>query len=40
MTELERELLNNLLTNLAATPAGQQDPEAENLIRRALAGRQ
>ena len=39
MTEQERELLNNLLTNLAATPGGQKDPEAENLIRRALAGR-
>ncbi len=37
MTEQERELLNNLLANLVATPTAQKDPEADDLIRRALA---
>jgi len=37
MTEQERELLNNLLANLVATPTAQKDLEADDLIRRALA---
>lgn len=37
MTEQERELLNTLLANLVRTPAGQKDPEAEDLVHRALA---
>jgi hypothetical protein len=37
MTEQERELLNNLLANLVATPTTQKDFEADDLIRRALS---
>lgn len=37
MTEQERQLLNNLLNNLVATPTGQKDPQAEDMIRRALS---
>jgi hypothetical protein len=37
MTEQERQLLNNLLNNLVATPSGQKDPQADDMIRRALA---
>lgn len=37
MTEQERELLNNLLANLVATPTAQKDLEADELIRHALS---
>lgn len=37
MTEQERQLLNNLLNNLVATPTTQKDPQAEDMINRALS---
>jgi hypothetical protein len=37
MNEQERELLNALLNNLVTASVGQKDPEADDLIRRAIA---